>query len=118
MTRQNKETMKMDKLTTTIYKTPNCPRCRELAAYLTQLGVDFDEQDMSSSEVLTDLRCEGVFVMEAPVLRVGTTYHNTNILWNGNRLAPWRRRTRRGGLGPIKSKDIKRMTNIIMLRRY
>jgi hypothetical protein len=42
---------------------------------------------MSSSEVLTDLRCEGVFVMEAPVLRVGTTYHNTNILWNGNRLA-------------------------------
>ena len=29
-------------MTTTIYKTPNCPRCRELAAYLTQLGVDFD----------------------------------------------------------------------------
>jgi len=79
--------MEGEEMTTTIYKTPNCPRCRELAAYLTQIGVDFDEQDMSSSEVLTDLRCEGVFVMEAPVLRVGNTYHNTNTLWNGNRLA-------------------------------
>lgn len=68
-------------MTTTIYKTPNCPRCRELAAYLTQLGVDFDEQDMSSSEVLTDLRCEGVFVMEAPFS--GWATHITILISSG-----------------------------------
>ena len=72
-------------MTTTIYKTPNCPRCRELAAYLTQLGVDFDEQDMSSPEVLTDLRCEGVFCSSAPILRVGDAYHDPGVLWHGDR---------------------------------
>ena len=33
-------------MTTTIYKTPNCPRCRELAAHLERLGIDFEARDM------------------------------------------------------------------------
>ena len=33
-------------MTTTIYKTPNCPRCRVLAAHLERLGIDFEARDM------------------------------------------------------------------------
>ena len=58
----------------TIYKTPDCPRCRELAAYLRGLGIDFEEQDMSHPAVITDLRCDNVFALAAPVLRVGDDY--------------------------------------------
>lgn len=70
----------------TIYKTPDCPRCRALAAYLRKLGIDFDERDMSSGEVLADLRCDGVFSLSAPVLRVGDEYHDPDDIWSGDNL--------------------------------
>jgi len=71
----------------TIYKTPDCPRCRELAAYLRGLGIDFEEQDMSHPAVITDLRCDNVFALAAPVLRVGDDYYDPDVLLDGDRLA-------------------------------
>lgn len=58
-----------------IYKTPDCPKCRELAASLTKQGIEFEEQDMSQPAVLTELRCNGVFCLSAPILRVGDDYY-------------------------------------------
>jgi hypothetical protein len=45
-----------------------------LKVYLKGKGIRFTEQDMASADSLTDLRVNGVFVMEAPVLRGGDTF--------------------------------------------
>ena len=67
-----------------IYKTPDCPRCRALAAHLRGLGIDFGERDMSAGEVLADLRCDGVFALSAPILQVDEEYHESGAIWNGD----------------------------------
>jgi len=58
-----------------IYKTPECPKCRELAARLTQRGVEFEERDMTQPAVLAELRCDGVFCLSAPILKVDDEYY-------------------------------------------
>lgn len=68
-----------------IYKTPDCPRCRVLAAHLERLGIDFEALDMTLPAVLTELRCDGVFCSSAPILRVGDAYHDPGVLWHGDR---------------------------------
>jgi len=57
-----------------LYTLENCPNCDMLKKYLKGNGILYTERDMSSAESLTDLRVNGVFVMEAPVLRGGDTF--------------------------------------------
>jgi glutaredoxin len=52
-----------------VYSLENCPNCEMLKEYLASRRVSYVEKDMSSAESLTDLRVNGVFAMEAPVLR-------------------------------------------------
>ncbi|MDD4253906.1 MAG: glutaredoxin family protein [Methanofollis sp.] len=54
-----------------VYTLECCPHCELLKDYLTARGYPFVEEDMSSAESLTELRVNGVFVNEAPVLRCG-----------------------------------------------
>jgi glutaredoxin len=57
-----------------LYTLEHCSNCETLKEYLKGKGIPFTERDMSSAESLTDLRVNGVFVMEAPVLRGGDTF--------------------------------------------
>lgn len=54
----------------TVYCLPNCPNCETLVNTLTTNCCLFEKKDLSDPEVLTELRVNGVFVMEAPILRV------------------------------------------------
>jgi hypothetical protein len=56
-----------------------------LKEYLKNKGIPFSERDMSSAESLTDLRVNGVFVMEAPVLRGGDTFLTSDDLFSPDR---------------------------------
>jgi len=68
----------------TVYTLEICPNCELLKAYLKDQGAAFDEMDMSGAEALTELRLNGVFVMEAPVLRVGNRFFTSkDIFANG-----------------------------------
>ncbi len=58
----------------TIYTLENCPNCEALKAFLMKRGIDFFEEDMSTAAALTELRVHGVFVNEAPVLRMGSKF--------------------------------------------
>ncbi|HUU75562.1 MAG TPA: glutaredoxin family protein [Methanoregulaceae archaeon] len=58
-----------DNIDVIIYTLEFCPNCELLKEYLKNQEIPFSEQDMSSAESLTDLRVNGVFVQEAPVLR-------------------------------------------------
>ncbi len=58
----------------TIYTLEQCPNCEILKEFLKKQGIDFSEEDMSTAASLTELRVNGVFVNEAPVLRNGKKF--------------------------------------------
>ncbi|MFA5692334.1 MAG: glutaredoxin domain-containing protein [Acholeplasmataceae bacterium] len=57
-----------------IYTTSTCPHCAELKKQLGSLGIDFDTRNLEDADVLTDLRVEGCFAMQAPILQIGDMY--------------------------------------------
>ncbi|MDD1659942.1 MAG: glutaredoxin family protein [Methanomicrobiales archaeon] len=69
-----------------LYTLENCPNCEMLKEYLKKKGIPFTEQDMASADSLTDLRVNGVFVMEAPVLRGGDTFLTSEDLFPRGKL--------------------------------
>jgi len=58
-----------------VYSLPCCPHCEEIKAKLVACGYEYREEDMSSAESLTELRSNGCFAMEAPVVRVDDTFY-------------------------------------------
>jgi len=49
-------------------------------------GHTFSERDLSTAEALTELRVNGVFVNEAPVLQRGDDFYTTDDLFPGGTL--------------------------------
>lgn len=63
-----------------VYTMENCPNCDKLKATLKELGVDYKEQDLETKEAIIELRCNGCFPNEAPVLQCGRVcYESKNI---------------------------------------
>jgi glutaredoxin len=58
-----------------VYSLPCCPHCEEIKAKLVAWGYEFQEEDMSSAESITELRVNGCFAMEAPVVRGDDTFY-------------------------------------------
>lgn len=69
-----------------VYTLEFCPNCELLKACLTAKGLSYEEQDMSTAENLTELRVNGVFVNEAPVLRLGDDFYTSADLFAGGRV--------------------------------
>lgn len=57
-----------------VYTLETCPNCELLKEYLDAAGIGYTIRNMMEAEALTELRINGVFVREAPVLQVGTTF--------------------------------------------
>jgi glutaredoxin len=66
----------------TIYTLELCPNCELLKEYLTGHGIPFLERDMSTAESLTELRINGIFVSEAPVLQNGDNFLTSQDLFS------------------------------------
>jgi glutaredoxin len=69
-----------------VYTLENCPNCEMLKDYLASRRLSYLEKDMSSAESLTDLRVNGVFAMEAPVLRKDDLFLTSAELFAGGRV--------------------------------
>jgi len=69
-----------------IYTLEFCPNCDTLKEYLTRQGVTYSERDLSTAESLTELRINGVFVQEAPVLQKDTTFLTSKDLFKAGQL--------------------------------
>jgi glutaredoxin len=54
----------------TVYSLPCCPRCDELKSFLGGAEMAFTEANMEEPAAITDLRVEGCFAVEAPVLQI------------------------------------------------
>jgi len=63
-----------DKPKLILYTLEYCPNCETLKEYLTTKGITCEEKNMFCAESLTELRVNGIFVSEAPVLRAGSAF--------------------------------------------
>lgn len=52
-----------------VYSAPSCPRCRQLEKWLAASGKTYMIADMTSAKIIAELRTEGQFSLEAPILR-------------------------------------------------
>ncbi|MDD1677664.1 MAG: glutaredoxin family protein [Methanomicrobiales archaeon] len=65
----------------TIYTLEDCPHCELLKEYLQENNIPYREEDMGTAGPLTELRLNGVFVREAPVLRIGDRFFTSADLF-------------------------------------
>lgn len=69
-----------------IYTLEYCPNCDLLKTFLKTGGYQFREADLSTAESLTELRMNGVFVNEAPVLQKDTDFYTSADLFPAGKL--------------------------------
>ncbi|MEI8331018.1 MAG: glutaredoxin family protein [Methanomicrobiales archaeon] len=64
-----------------VYALEFCPNCDLLKGFLKKGGYAFTERDLSTAESLTELRLNGVFVSEAPVLQKDEDFYTSADLF-------------------------------------
>jgi len=69
-----------------VYTLECCPNCDSLKCFLTKGGYTFTERDLSTAESLTELRINGVFVNEAPVLQKDSDFYTSADLFPAGNL--------------------------------
>jgi glutaredoxin len=69
-----------------VYTLEHCPNCELLKGFLKKGGHTFSERDLSSAESLTELRINGVFVNEAPVLQKHDDFYTAADLFPAGKL--------------------------------
>jgi glutaredoxin len=69
-----------------VYSLETCPHCEMLKKALKKGGYTYSERDLSTAEALTELRINGVFVNEAPVLQRGEEFYTSADLFPAGEL--------------------------------
>ena len=69
-----------------VYTLEHCPNCELLKGFLNKNGLKYSERDLSSAESLTELRVNGVFVNEAPVLQKSEDFYTSADLFPKGKL--------------------------------
>ena len=69
-----------------VYTLDHCPNCELLKGFLKKSGLTYSERDLSSAESLTELRINGVFVNEAPVLQKRDDFYTSADLFPAGKL--------------------------------
>jgi hypothetical protein len=69
-----------------VYTLEHCPNCEILKGFLKKGGYTFTERDLSTAESLTELRVNGVFVNEAPVLQKGDDFFTSTDLFPAGKM--------------------------------
>lgn len=67
-----------------VYTLEFCPRCEILKEYLCARNIPFRVEDLSSAESMTELRINGIFVREAPVLQRGAKFLTSEDIFSGD----------------------------------
>ena len=69
-----------------VYTLEYCPNCDNLKGFLTKSGFEYFERDLSNAESLTELRMNGIFVNEAPVLQKDSYFYTSADLFPSGKL--------------------------------
>ena len=73
-------------MTVTVYSLEYCPNCSLLKTALTGMHVEYKELDMAGAEGITELRVNGCWAMEAPVLQVDDEFYESGSLFQSGAL--------------------------------
>jgi len=69
-----------------LYTLECCPNCDLLKGFLKKTGYTFMERDLSTAESLTELRLNGIFVNEAPVLQKNSDFYTSADIFPAGKL--------------------------------
>lgn len=58
-----------------LYTAKACPDCRLVKQLLDRENVSYEERDLATPGALTELAMDGVYALQAPVLRIGSRYY-------------------------------------------
>ncbi len=67
-----------------VFTLPVCPRCEVVKEWLENEDVEFVEMSMESAEGITELRVNGCFAMEAPVVKYGDKFLEESELFDAD----------------------------------
>jgi len=68
-----------------LFSTKNCPKCLLVRNALLDKKKSFEVVDMSTPESQTELSCNGVFTLSAPVLRIDDKFYTVKDLFDGEK---------------------------------
>lgn len=57
-----------------VYSANLCDHCMKLKEFLRENPIQFVDENISTAESLTELRLNGCFCIEAPILRIGNLF--------------------------------------------
>jgi len=72
-----------------VYSSEKHPQCKELKDVLNEGGVQYHEVDIRTPEAITELRRNGCFALEPPVLQIvhasesRILLNNDDLFWDG-----------------------------------
>lgn len=64
-----------------VYTLEFCPNCEELKNFLSGKNIPFEERDFMSPASLAEMRVNGIFSREAPVLQCGERFITPNRMF-------------------------------------
>ena len=67
-----------------VFSLPTCPNCDRVKAALREAGVEYCEMVMDTAAGVTELRINGCFAMEAPVVMYGERFLDRDDLFDAN----------------------------------
>lgn len=70
----------------TVFSTEVCPKCLKLKRLLKENEIEYKEERMDTTENIAELRFNGVFTNNAPVLAIGETFYIHNDLFDGSEI--------------------------------
>jgi glutaredoxin len=65
-----------------IYSLPVCPNCKVLKTTLKERNITFEEEELGTPKVKTEMLMHHVFTDMAPVLRVDDKYYTSIEIFN------------------------------------
>jgi len=69
-----------------VYSATMCGHCLKLKEFLASNNIQFEEKNIGTAESLTELRVNGCFSIQAPILRIGDRFLNDKELFEGEDL--------------------------------
>lgn len=69
-----------------IYTLEVCPNCIKLKDTLKNEGIEYEEIDMQLPDSITEMRINGCFAMEAPVLQIGDVFMESLSIFTNNKV--------------------------------
>ena len=69
-----------------VYTTKICPNCKLVKGFLTEVGAEYKEVDITTAKALTELRMNGIFTLIAPVVQIGSEFLTYSDLFHGDTL--------------------------------